>query len=470
MARRSPFVAFVLLPLLSGCSLVPDFERPAAPTPQAFQAVDSDAQVWPSQDWWLAYRSPELDRLIDTAKRNNFDLGVAAARILQAEAQTKISGASLLPSVDFGGGASRSYAKEYDGGRSVNITDSVSADLRASYQLDLFGANRADLLSAKSNLLSSRFDQETVSLSVVSDVANAYFQVLSFRDRLDVARRNLDLAERVLGVVDSRVRNGAASQLDLAQQTTAIANQRASLAALDSQLEQAGNNLALLLGAAPGDMVGPSTSLLEIVPPTVAPGQPSELLVRRPDIQAAEARLRSANAQIGVARAAYFPSIDLVGRYSRDGANLASLFNPAALSYSVAASLVQPIFAGGAIDGGVELAEARKEELVQTYRKAIVSAFNDVQNSLVVVDRSEVQEQYQMDAADSARRAFELAESRYREGATDLLTLLDAQRSLNAAEDNLVQIRFARLQASVSLFRALGGGWRLGGETAASAP
>ena len=450
--------------LLGACSLVPDYVRPNVASPRNWDGVEAEAVQWPSRDWWKGFRSSTLDILIDTAQRNNTDLAAAAARILQADAQLRIAGASLLPSVDFTGDVSRTLSRTAaNGGRRVDQTDSVGVGLRASYEIDLFGANRASVLAADASALLSRFDREAVALSVVSDVANTFFQVLQFRDRLDVARRNLSNAERVLEVVEARVNNGAASQLDLAQQRAQVATQRAALPNLESQGRQAENVLGILLGAGPGDAVGPGSSLLDVVPPPVATGLPSELLIRRPDIQAAEARLIAANAEIGVARAAYFPSLNLSAGNSRSATNLASVLDPASITYSIAASLFQPIFQGGALDAGVDLADARRDELVQSYRLIVLSAFADVENSLVAVRRTGEQEALQQIAVEQALIGFQLAEERYRAGAADLLTVLDAQRTLNSAEDQLVQIRFARLLATVSLFRSLGGGWRLPG-------
>lgn len=460
---------------LGACSLVPDYLRPPVGLPQSWlggeEAAVATATTWPSKDWWRGYRSPALDILIETAERNNTDIAAAAARIAQNDAQIRIAGSTLLPAVDASFDASRSFSKVgEDGGRRLDISDSVGAGLRARYEIDLFGINRANVLSAEASALFSRFDRETVGLTVVSDVATNYFQVLEFRDRLGVAQRNLENALRVLDVVESRYRNGAASALELAQQRTVVANQRATIPALESQARQSENVLATLLGTTATEVVGPSGSLLELLPPPVDPGQPSELLIRRPDIQAAEARLIGANAEIGAARAAYFPAVDLVATYSRDGANLPALFNPVSLSYSIGASLAQPIFRGGALDGGVDLARARREELIQAYRQTVINAFADVQNALVAARRSAEQESLQEEVVEQARLSFSLAEARYREGASDLLTVLDAQRTLNSAEDQLVQIRFARLEASVGLFRALGGGWRLDATGGAVSP
>ena len=262
-------------------------------------------------------------------------------------------------------------------------------------------------------------------------------------------------------MVEARVLGGAASSLDLAQQRGVVATQRAGIPALETQARQAENALAILLGNAPAGATAVTGELMRVEPPMPAPGLPSGLLARRPDIQAAEAQLVAANAEIGAARAAFFPSVDLTGRNGYASSVLSSLFDPAGRTYSLAAGLTQSIFDGGNRSGQVDLAKARYAELIQTYRQAVISAFGDVENALVAARRTEEQEVVQSDAVEQARLAYQLADARYRAGAVDLLTVLDAQRTLYQAEDQAVQIRLARLQAAVALFKALGGGWEL---------
>jgi len=474
--RRLPRIAtpMVAALALAGCSLVPDFARPYIPMPETWKDAPPASPTqpvqpvsWPSTDWWRGFGSPPLDSLIATAERNNFDLGAAAARVLQADAQARIAGAPLFPALDGSASAARSWARSSGSSSSSSssrsgaiITTSLSANLSASYQLDLFGANRAALEAAEASALFSRFDRETVALTVVSSVANTFFQTVQFRDRLRVARRNLANALEVLQIVQARVDAGAASALDLAQQQTVVAQQRAAIPPLETQLRQSENALAILLGAAPAETTIGGNSIMGIRPPAVAPGLPSALLARRPDIQSAEAQLVSANAQIGVARAAFFPTISLTAETGYASSSLGSLFHPASALSSVASSLAQPIFEGGKLEGGLDLAKGRYAELVANYRKAVISAFADVESALVAVQRTAEQETLQGQAVQQARLAYSLAETRYRAGAVDLLTVLDAQRTLFSAEDQLVQVRLARLQAAVAMFKALGGGWQ----------
>ena len=458
---RTPhrWIAFALLLPLTACNLAPDYEQPQVEQPKDWDGTTAGPAQWPARDWWQGFHSSPLNALIETAQANNTDIAAATARIQQAEAQARISSASLLPSINGGGGTSRSVSRSTAGDHT--ISDTVDASLSASYQLDLFGANRADVVSAEAAAQFSRFDREAVALTIVSDVAETYFQSLQYYARLDVARRNLVNAERVMTFIEARVTNGAATQLDLAQQRAAVAVQRAVLPSLELQARQLESNLGILLGTGPSDLMRKSPGLMAITPPRITPGLASELLLRRPDIQAAESRLMAANADIGAARAAFFPSLNLSTSYTRSGASLPAAFDPAHMAYNLASSLTQPIFRGGALNAGVDLAQARREELIQAYRKSVLSAFSDVDKSFAALRRTTEQERLQIIAAQQARIAFDLAEARLRAGAIDLLTVLDAQRNLNSAEDQVVQIRFARLQATISLFRALGGGWQL---------
>lgn len=458
--RRIAGAAVVLV--LAGCSLVPDYERPEvmAPADWKTELATMTPVAWPSLDWWRGYGSPSLERLIETAQSNNTDIAAAAARVLQAEAQAQIAGAPLLPGVELAAGADRQWY--WSSSLSSSKASDFDSTLATSYELDLFGRNRAALLAAEVSALRSRFDRDTVAIAVTADVATSYFQLLQLRDRLTVARRNLGIAQDILRIVEARVNAGAASPLELAQQRTAVANQRAAIPPLETQLRQAETALSILLGETPGSLQGVGGVLTAIDPPPIDPGLPSGLLMRRPDVQAAEAALVAANADIGAARAAFFPSLDLSLRGSVGGPLVGGAFDPVGSSIKVAGALVQTIFDGGRITGQVELAKGRKLELIEGYRQAAISAFGDVENALIALDRAGTEEALRVQALEQARLAYQLADTRYRAGAEDLLTVLDAQRSLYQAEDAVVQIRAARLQASVALYRALGGGWERG--------
>jgi len=453
------FLALPALLLVAACSLGPDYERPVTATPAAWKAqATAGAGDWPAPDWWRAFGAPEVETLIRQAQAGNTDLGIAAARVQQADAQVRIAGSSLLPTLDAGGNATRARSSDLRGsGRTTSAR--YSATLNASYEIDVWGKNRAGVTAARSFALSSRLDRDTVLLTVTASVASTYFQILELQDRLAISRENLANASRVLAVVDARSRNGAASALDLAQQRTVVANQRAVIPALEQQLRQTENALALLLGATPDQVDVARKTLDSVTVPTVNPGMPSELLQRRPDVQAAEAALVGANADIQAARAALFPSIALTAQGGFESLVIGSLFSPAGAFAAVGASVVQSIFDGGRRAGQVELTEAQYQELVEVYRQAVIAAFGDVENALIATRQVAERERELRAAVGEARTAFRLAELQYREGAVDLLTVLESQRAFFQAQDQIVQSKSQRLQAAVSLYRALGGGW-----------
>ncbi len=470
--RWTPLSAALLL-ALGGCNLGPDFIKPLFEAPPAYKApAEAPAAVptaqpaaWPEADWWRNFRSPALDAYMESARKNNYDLAAAAARIVQADARARIAGAALLPTLDGTADASRTRSSTAGStttsSRSRQASNRYSAGLIASYELDFWGRNRAGLESAEAASLASRYDSETVALTVTSDVATTYFQILEFQDRYAIARENLANAERVMAVVDARAQSGATSALEVAQQRTVVAQQRAALPPLEQALRQSENALAVLLGQTPESVIVRTGTLDSVAAPAVAAGLPSELLTRRPDIQNAEAQLIGANADIKVARAAFFPTISLTGQFGYQSTALSTMFTGPGLFYSIAASMIAPIFSGGQLEGQLELNKARYEELVQNYRKSIISAFSDVENSLTITQQTAEQQRLQEDAVEQARIAFELADARYRAGAVDLLTVLDSQRTLFSARDQLAQVKSARLQGVVSLYRALGGGWKV---------
>lgn len=457
MDKSVLYIPAILSLLFTGCQIQPVNDPVPVDIPDNWdQSADT---AWPTPDWWQNFGSDELNQLMIEAQNSNLDLAAAAARILQAEAQTRLAGVALLPTIDLGAGASRRGA--IGGDNNTDASNNFDISLGASYEIDFWGRNRANLAAAQESLRASQFDRETVALTITSGVAIAYLQVLSLRERLAIAHLNLENAERVLKLVESRVKYGAVSPLDLAQQRAVVARQRTSIPPLEQQERDARSILAILLGKPPQGFDVNNTTLESIVLPEVAAGLPSELLTRRPDIQTAEAQLRAANANIAAARAAYFPSIGLTGSAGFASTALSGLFD-GGLLYNLAVSLVQPIFDAGRLEAEEDLAIARREELVQFYRATIINAFADVETALGTIQSTSVQQEYQTEELKQAEIAFQLAERRYREGAEDLLTVLDAQRTLFSAQDQYQLVRFARLQSLVSLYRALGGGWQPG--------
>jgi NodT family efflux transporter outer membrane factor (OMF) lipoprotein len=460
--NMSRMVLVVMAAALAACSTSPAYRRPAVATPDTWRQSDGkQPTTWPTADWWKSYRSPQLDALISQALRQNFDLAAAIARVQQADAQVRITGAALLPSAALGGEVSRERqpaSRSRSGTSETSTLQQVS--LNASYEVDFWGKNRAAVSGAKASALASRYDRDTVALSVTSAVATTYFQILALHDRLAVTNANLEDAQDILTILRARLAAGIATALDVAQQETAVATLGATVPPLQTQLQQNIDALAILVGQLPEHFdVSPGT-LADLAAPDVSPGIPSQLVSRRPDVAEAEAQLVAANADIAAARAAFFPSFQLTAEGGFESAALASSIGPASALFTLAAGITQPIFEGGRLRGQYRLSRARYDELVQMYRKSIVSAFADVEDALVATRQSGEQETRQAQAAAAARRAHDISVAQLHAGTADQLAVLTAQNALFNAEDALVQVKLARLQASIDLFQALGGGWQ----------
>lgn len=445
--------------LLAGCaSFRPSEPAPEVDMPAEWSRVATDEALWPAADWWRGFDSRELDALIERARRSSPDLAVAWERILQAEARARIAGASLLPEVDFAADAGRS------GAIGAGARSNFGLSLGASYEVDLWGRNSADRAAARAMVAASVHDRATVALTLSAGVADTYLQILSLRERIMVARLNLQIAEGVLQLVEARERFGSASPLDLAQQRAAVASQRAGIPPLEQQEREARAALALLLGETPQGFDVGASGLTGMSVPEVVPGIPAELLQRRPDIRRAEMDLVAAEADIAIARAALFPSLRLTGSFGLRSEELSTLFDGDPL-WSIASALAMPIFNSGRLAANRDLAESRYREVLQGYRGAILAAFADVDIVLGDLEALREQSHWQTEARSEAETALSLAEARYRAGAADLLTVLDAQRTLYQARDAEVQLRAERLRALVALFRALGGGWGEGNDS-----
>ena len=457
--RLAVLLAALAAIALGACATSGNPPAPAPGMPGAWAEWGASDSASPAQDWWRSFGSAELSGLIDASLSASPDMAIAAEHVRQAEAQVRIAGSTLFPALNFGADTAR--LETHPQGGSWSGENSTSAALRASYEIDLWGRNASGVRAAQSSLRATRFDQETVRLTLVAGVANAYFQVLSLRGRLVIARENLAIAERVFKVVDSRVRNGAASALDLARQQAAVLTQKAAIPPLDLQERQTLFALAILLGRAPEGFDTAASAVNGLAVPRVAPGLPAQLLVRRPDLASAEAQLDAANANVAAARAALLPSIVLTGSAGLASGLLLNFLDGPTAALAISASLLQSIFDGGRLRAQVDVAASRERELVENYRKAILAGLADVESALAACGRTAEQELLQEKVVEQARLALRIAEIRYRAGADDLLTALDAQRTLFQAEDQLAQNRLSRLQGSLGLFKALGGGWKM---------
>lgn len=456
------------LALLAGCD-VPDLPgRPAPSVPAAFRApAPADAPVWPDATWWRGFGSPELDRLISTAGEGNFDIAAATARIVQADAALGSAGAPLLPSLTAAPEQDWThYSYAHSGTTSASRPAGAYHDSRlsslplsASYEIDFWGKLRANREAALQTALANRFDARNVTLTTEASIATAWFNVLATSDRLAVARRNLADAEQILAAIRAQFSAGIASELDLAQEEAEVAVLRAQIPALQSTLEQDINGLGLLVGRAPED-VAPAIGTLETLRlPEIAPGLPSALLARRPDVAEAEAALASQGASVAAARADFFPQVTLTAESGWQAYAMSTLFGPGSLFVTAAASASQTLFDNGAKQAAFDQAKGRYDELLADYRKSVVQAFTDVENALAAYRRATEQEALQREAVRTAQRAADISRAQLQAGTVNLVTALQTQTTLYTNLDTLAQVRLARFTALVDLYKALGGGW-----------
>jgi multidrug efflux system outer membrane protein len=475
LRAASALVALVLSPGLSGCILGserPELNLDMSASYRAAPRGDADAAV-PVLGWWRGFRSGELTALMEAAQTYNLDIAAAIAQIVQADAQVGISGAPLLPSVTGTATAERQHFGSQSGSNVGGVGGSstfsqFSAGLTASYLIDFWGKNRATLYAAEESATVARYNREVVTLTTVVTVANTYFQILAAQDEIRVTRRNLAAAERILALIKQQFNGGTASQLDLSQQEALVSTQRAAIPPLEVVLGQNTAALALLVARAPANFTVHGGSTSGIAVPRVTPGLPSELLYQRPDIRQAEALLASSNFSVEAARAAFFPQIQLTGTTGFQSAALASLFTPGAWFYTLTAGLTQPIFDGFLLESQLKQAKGVQLQNLQAYRKAVLSAFADVEKALIALQQFTLQERLQAEVVANSRKAFEVAETQLRGGTVNLVTVLQTQQALFTAENNLVLVRLSKLLAASSLFQALGGGWTPSGTLASS--
>ncbi len=445
--------AFALL--LAGCQLTPP---PAAlkstEVPAAFTApvVDKAAPVWAAADWWTKFNAPELPALMEVAMRENLDLKVAAGRILEAEANNTIAFSALLPSVN----GSASATKR---GNNTTDADTFGAGLSGSYVLDFFGQNRARVEASLQNLRSARYAETTVRLTVQSSVASTYFTILALRERIAITRQNLDLSRRLLAISQAKFAAGVSSNLDVMQETATVAQQQSTLPLLIEQEREARYTLAILLGMPPEGIEIRAQNLDGLATPTVQPGIPSDLLLRRPDIAQAEANLYASHANVDAARAAFFPQIGISAGVSWSSAVIGTIFDPASLAWNIGASLAQTIFDGGTINARSQAAQAVQQEQIATYRSTVFKAFQNVEASVGTADAVTQQLGFITEQERASVEAQRISELQYREGTIDITTLLNTQQSMFGAQNSLVQTKLSKLQSSVNLFISLGGGW-----------
>ena len=465
----------------AGC-IGPTYHRPQVALPSQWGTDGAARGEWPNANWWHLFGSSTLEHYLTQAQSGSDDIAAAVARVGEAEAQARIAGAPLYPAVGASAEALRLRAFSPGGGArqttsgnggTVNTSSSGSPfiyteftpQVSASYVLDFWGKNRATHAAAMLQAQASRYDRQTVVLTVTSDVAQSYFQALETHDLLQVAQNNLNNAQHILDGLRLEQQVGTVTALDVAQQAAVVGQVNASIPPLMQQLRVSMDALAVLLGELPGTLPLPETGLDKVALPPVIEGLPSQLLARRPDIAAAEAQLHAANANITVARAAFFPNVALTAGGGYASSILYNLLVPSARVFALTGTVTQDIFEGGALRGQVQYTHARYAELLAGYHKAVISALSDVENALTAVQQIDEQQRRQQVATDEAQRAFDFAQQQMAAGTTNILTVLITENTLFTAEDQLVVVKFQHLQALLQLYQALGGGWETSQES-----
>jgi multidrug efflux system outer membrane protein len=451
--------------LLSGCTVGPNYKRPTVAVPPTYRGAvpDETAQaetaVLGDQKWWDIFQDEQLRTLIRTALQQNYDLRIAASRVLEAQAQLGITRADQFPTVTAGAGiadvrtAQAKFLPAFE-------TSTGQANLAAAWELDFWGKFRRATEAARANLLASEWARQEVVATLVANVASAYFQLRALDLQLEISRRTLDSRQESLRLTRILANGGATSLLDVRQAEQLVFTASAEIPALEQQIEQQENFLNILLGRNPGEITRGQTLTEQRQPPQVPPGLPSSLLERRPDIRQAEEQLVAANAEIGVARAAYFPQISLSGSGAFQSSALTNLLSGPAGAWIFGASLAQPIFTGGKLRSGVRLAEAQQQTAALFYQQSIQGAFRSVSDALVAYRKTREFRAQQELLFESAEDAARLSQMRYTGGATGYLEVLTNETNAFSAELGLVQARLNELVALVQLYEALGGGWQ----------
>jgi multidrug efflux system outer membrane protein len=451
--------------LLSGCTVGPNYKRPVVAVPPTYrgavpdETAQTDTATLGDQKWRDIFQDEQLRALIRTALQQNYDVRIAASRVLEANAQLGITRADQFPSLSAGAGigdvrtAQAKFLPKFE-------TSIGQVNLSAAWELDFWGKFRRATEAARANLLASKWARQEVVSTLVANVADAYFQLRALDLQLEISKRTLDSRQESLHLTRILANGGATSLLDVRQAEQLVFTAGAEIPALEQQIEQQENFLSILLGQNPGDIPRGQTLTEQRQPPQVPPGLPSSLLERRPDIRQAEEQLVAANAEIGVARAAYFPDISLSGSGGFQSSALTNLFSGPAGAWSFGASLAQPIFTGGRLRSGVRLAEAQQQTATLFYQQSIQEAFRSVSDALVAYRKTREFRAQQELLFESAKDAARLSQMRYTGGATGYLEVLTNETNAFSAELGLVQARLNELLALVQLYEALGGGWQ----------
>ena len=467
MTKQHLAIIFGLVILLSGCKVGPNYVRPQVTAPSAYRGGDNSAISSPTpdslgdQDWAKVFQEPELQELIRTALQNNYDVRIAAKRVLEQEAQLRITRSQQFPSVSIGGtGIGADLPGTLGSGLPTGATTAGSFNLSAGWNPDFWGLYRRQTEAARAQLLAQTWAQRAVRMTLVEQVASAYFQLRALDTQLEIAKETLKTRHESVELTKTLESGGSVPLSDLRQAEELEYTASAQIPQIEQQIQQQENALRLLLGQDPGPVAHNDANALNPPPQDLPVGLPSRLLERRPDILQAEQQLVAANAQIGVARAQFFPQLSISASAGVGGDSLSSIFDPdGKLIYGIG-SLAQPIFEGGRLRGQLQFSERQKEEMILNYQKTISTAFRDVSNALIAVNKQRAAREQEEKLVIAARDAAQLARTRYQGGATSYLEVLTTDTNLFAAQLNMVNTQEGEALSLVQLYSALGGGWQ----------
>lgn len=459
---RNVSISVVLALSLLGCMVGPNYRRPSVETPPSWRFEDKEARKVANPAWWEQFDDPVLNDLIQTALKENKDLKIAAARVEEFWGRYGTTRAALFPQLGVSGSPGKSHVTEKSNtpfpSTGENPAYNLQASLNASWEIDLWGKLRRKTEAARADLLSSEEGRRALLLTVVTSVASAYVNLCELDAQLEIAKRTVRSREESYRLFQIRFRGGVISELELSQVKSEYEQALSIIPFLEKVIAQQEDDLSFLLGRNPGAIPHGKT-IDEMNLPAVPTGLPSELLTNRPDIRQAEQDLIAANARIGVARSYYFPSISLTGLFGYASTDLSNLFMPPAKTWSWAVPLVAPIFTGGAIAGQVRSAEAAEQQALLRYQQSIQAAFREVEDSLIDQKRTREQLRIQEERVGSLRNYARFARLRFDNGYTSYIEVLDAERSLFAAELSQAETKGVLFRALVNLYKAMGGGW-----------
>jgi len=461
---RKKMLSILLIVCATGCKMGPNYTRPAVATPDAYRGLAPDqeqqsANSLGDEKWWTVFQDEQLQKLIREAIAQNYDVRIAATRVLEAQAQLGITRADQFPSIGAGASAYNGRIPLTKLGP-AGETGPMQVNLSLAWQLDFWGQYRRATEAARAQLLASEWGKKAVLTSVVSNVATAYFHLLELDLELEISTRTLRSRKDSLHLVEIRQQGGTGTLLDVRQSEELMYTAAAAIPSLQREIEQQENLISILLGRNPGPIPRTSKLIDTAIPPRVPAGLPSSLLERRPDIQSTEQQLVAANARIGIAKAAFFPQIELTAAGGFQSTALTSLFTGPAGLWSFGAGLAQPIFTAGKLRANLHLTEEQKEEAVLAYQQAIQQAFREVSDSLVAYTKNQEYREQQALLTAAAVDATRLANARYTGGVSSYLEVLDTDTLAFNAELTLAQAQLNERLALVQLYNALGGGWQ----------